>query len=138
MNPGFRMDSSGKLIYTRKHHILSKPLYSFQTIADPFSGSIIHYVCSVVFLLLSLLIVFIFELLNRSRGNVDFLTLPHDFVSENVLSLIRAQLHPKRTLLLFTIILQQEHEGLSQASMSTRPSLCCDECWQHLRLLFVL
>jgi hypothetical protein len=60
--PGFRMDPSGKPIYTRNHHILSKPLYSFQTIPDPFSGSIIYYVCSVVFLLLSLLIVFIFEL----------------------------------------------------------------------------
>jgi hypothetical protein len=60
--PRFRMDPSGKLIYTRNHHILSKPLYSFQTIADPFSESIICYVCSVFFLLLSLLIVFIFKL----------------------------------------------------------------------------
>jgi hypothetical protein len=68
------------------------------------------------------------ELLNTSRGNIKKSTLARDFIPENVLSLIRAQLRPKRMSSLFTIILQQEHGGLSQMSMNTKTSLCCDEC----------
>jgi hypothetical protein len=127
-----------------KTHLYLQPPYSLQTnilFSNHFRSLLwIHHplcmFCYLSFALPTHCFHFRVHLLNRSFGNINFLMLPPDFVPENVLSLIQAQLHPKRTSLLFTIILQQEHGGLSQASMSTRPSLCCNECWQHLRLLF--
>jgi hypothetical protein len=119
-----------------KTHLYPQPPYSLQTIIF-FSNHCrsllwIHHLlcmfCLLFFALPTHCFHFRVELLNRSPGNIKTSMLPRDFTPENVLFFIQAQLHPKKMSLLFTIMLQQEHGGLSQMSINTKPSLCCDEC----------
>ena len=115
-----------------KTYLYPKPPYSLQTIIffpNHFQSLLLIHHLLVMFWHLPFALPthpfhFWADLLSRSHGNIDFSMLPHDFISEN-------RKHPfhlqdSNCILRghhYHLLLQQEHGGPPQASMSTRPSL---------------